>query len=418
MAATVLPNPGATRTLYDAVLKEFYAGPLNKQLNDATPLLTQFTQTTDNVDFAGRRVIVPIWTGRSGGHGARREDEALPVAGNQTTKNAVYTLKTLYGSFRLSGHVIRFTKNDTGSFIRAMELEMDGIKTDLGIQMARVLYGDGTAIVASVLTAGSTTTNVVLTSNEALIKGYLYPGSVIDVGTVANPEVDNAAAGTVHTITAVAVATNSFTVSPALGASPITTHFVFVGDNADATSSKEPTGLRALVSAAATTVGTITEASEPTWVPQRDTAASALTVDRMIQMRGKLRQSGLSPDGTGAFIVTDDFGLRTYWNAHNSLLNYNNPTNIDGGFKSVEFAGVAMFSDHHCPWGTMFFLDKKSFKIYNTGDWSYLDEDGRILKQVAGYDAWEGFLVRDLEIGATRRNTSGIITFTGDTAGV
>jgi hypothetical protein len=417
MAATVLSPPGATRTAYDAVLKEFYAGPLNKQLNDATPLLTQFTQSTDNVDFAGRRVIVPIWTGRSGGHGARREEEALPAPGAQVTKNAIYTLKTLYGAFRLSGHVIRFTKNDVGAFVRAMEMEMDGIKTDLSIQVARILYGDGTGAVA-IVGAASTTTNVVLASNEALVKGYLYVGSVIDVGTIANPELDNAAAGTVHTITAVAVATSSFTVSPALGIAPTAAQLIFVGDNADATSSKEPTGLRALVSATATTVGTITEASEPTWVPQRDTAASALTVDRMIQMRGKLRQAGLSPDGTGSFIVTDDFGLRTFWNAHAAMLNYNNPTNVDGGFKSVEFAGTTLFSDHHCPWGSMFFLDKKSFKIYNTGDWSYLDEDGRILKQVAGYDAWEGFLVRDFEIGAIRRNTSGIITFTGDTSGV
>lgn len=417
MAATVLSPPGATRTAYDAVLKEFYAGPLNKQLNDATPLLTQFTQSTDNVDFAGRRVIVPIWTGRSGGHGARREEEALPAPGAQVTKNAIYTLKTLYGAFRLSGHVIRFTKNDIGSFVRAMEMEMDGIKTDLSIQVARILYGDGTAAVATI-TAASSTTVINLLTNEALVKGYLYVGSVVDVGTIVNPESRNAAAGTIHTVTAVSVSAATVTVSPALATAPVATEFIFIGDNADATSSKEPTGLRALVSSVATTVGTITEASEPTWVPQRDVAAAALTVDRMIQMRGKLRQAGLSPDGTGSFIVTDDFGLRTFWNAHAAMLNYNNPTNVDGGFKSVEFAGTTLFSDHHCPWGTMFFLDKKSFKIYNTGDWSYLDEDGRILKQVAGYDAWEGFLVRDFEIGAIRRNTSGIITFTGDTSGV
>jgi hypothetical protein len=412
MAASLISPTGASRTLYDAVLKDFYYGPIVKQLNDSTPLLQRLESTTDHVDMSGRQAVVPLWTGRSPGKGWRLEGESLPTSGAQSTKKAVYTLKSAYGSFRLTGHVIRFTRNDAGAFVRAMETEMNGIKTDVAVDLARVLYGDGTAVVATV--ASSTATVVTLTSAEPLVKGQLYIGLLVDIGTLAAPESDRSA----EPITAITVATPSFTV--AASGSPVGGHFIFVNDNANAGSiSKEATGLQALISSVATTVGGITEASEPTWIPQRDVGA-ALTVDRMLQMRGKLRQAGGSMN---QFLVTDDFGLRTYWNAHTTPgaiggIRYNDPVHLNGGFQTLEFNGAPIIGDYLHPWGKMHFVDGDALKIFNTGDWAYLDEDGRILKQVAGFDAWEGFLVRDLELGTNRRNSSGVIAFTGDTTGV
>jgi len=414
MAASVVSPTGASRTLYDAVLKDFYYGPIVKQLNDSTPLLQRLESTTDHVDMSGRQAVVPLWTGRSPGKGWRLEGEQLPTSGAQVTKKAVYTLKSAYGSFRLTGHVIRFTRNDAGAFVRAMETEMNGIKSDVAVDLARVLYGDGTAVVATVA-AGSTSTVINLTSNEPLVKGQLYVGLSIDVGSLATPE----SACSAQTITAVSV--SGATITVAASGTPAAGLFVFINDNANAGSvSKEATGLQAIISSVATTVGGITEASEPLWVPQRDTAASALTVDRMLQMRGKLKQAGGSMN---QFIVSDDFGLRTFWNAHNDSgvvkgIRYNDPVNLEGGFETVKFAGSPLIGDYLHPWGKMHFVDGDALKIFNTGDWAYLDEDGRILKQVAGFDAWEGFLVRDLEVGTNRRNSSGVITFTGDTTGV
>lgn len=413
MAATVISPTGASRTLYDAVLKDFYYGPIVKQLNDSTPLLQRLESTTDHVDMSGRQAVVPLWTGRSPGKGWRNEGESLPTSGSQTTKKALYTLKTAYGSFRLTGHVIRFTQNDAGAFVRAMETEMNGIKTDVAVDLARVLYGDGTAAVA-VLTSGSTSTVVNLATNESLVKGQLYVGLLVDIGTIANPEADcNAQA-----ITAVSVSAATITVGAS--GTPATGHFVFINDNADTTSSKEALGLQALISSVATTVGGITEASEPTWLPQRDVAGTALTVDRMLQMRGKLKQAGGS---LNQFIISDDFGLRTFWNAHNDSgvvkgIRYNDPVALEGGFETVKFSGTPLIGDYLHPWGKMHFVDGDALKVFNTGDWAYLDEDGRILKQVAGFDAWEGFLVRDLQLGTNRRNSSGVITFSGDTSGV
>jgi len=414
MPTTPLSPTGASRTLYDAVLKDFYYGPIVKQLNDSTPLLQRLESTTDHVDMSGRQVVVPLWTGRSPGKGWRGEGGQLPTSGAQVTKKAVYTLASSYGSFRLTGHVIRFTRNDAGAFVRAMETEMNGIKSDVAVDLARVLYGDGTAVVSGI-TSGSTGTVVNLLTNEPLVKGQLYVGLLVDIGTLANPE----SRANAQAITAVSVSAATITV--AASGTPVAGEFVFINDNAQASSvSNEASGLQQLISSAAATVGGITEASEPTWVPQRDTAASALTVDRMLQMRGRLKQAGGSMN---QFIVTDDFGLRTFWNAHTDAgavkgIRYNDPANLEGGFETVKFATTPLIGDYLHPWGRMHFVDGDALKIFHTGDWQYLDEDGRILKQVTGYDAWEGFLVRDLQLGTNRRNSSGVITFTGDTTGV
>lgn len=415
MAATQIPAGLATRTLYDAVLKDFYYGPIVKQLNDSTPLLQRLESTTDHVDMSGRQVVVPLWTGRSAGKGWRNEGEALPAPGAQVTKKAIFTLKSAYGSFSLTGHVIRFTRNDPGAFVRAMETEMDGIKTDVSVDLARVFYGDGTAALATV-TAGSTGTVVNLTSNESLVKGQIHVGLVVDIGTLATPESRCSA----QTITAVNVTAAQFTV--AASGTPVATELVFINDNADTTSSKEANGIQAIISSTAVTVGGITEASEPTWIPTRDAAGTALSVDRMLQLRGKLKQAG---DTGGQFIITDDFGLRTFWNAHTNAaatpiggIRYNDPTHIDGGFETVKFNGTPIIGDYLHPWGKMHFVDGKALKIFHTGDWQYLDEDGRILKQRAGFDAWDGFLVRDLQLGCNRRNSSAVMTFSGDTNGV
>jgi hypothetical protein len=411
---------GASRTGYDAVLKDFYYGPIVKQLNDSTPLLQRLESTTDHVNASGRQVVVPLWTGRSGGKGWRAEGGQLPSSGSQVTKKAVYTLKSAYGAFRLSGHVIRFTRDDPGAFVRAMETEMNGIKSDVAADLARVLYGDGTATIGAALLGGSTTTVFNLATKEPLVKGQLYVGLALDVGTLANPEADNSASGPA-VITAVNITAATITVSPAVTTAPVVGHFIFINDNAQASSvSNEAGGLQSLISSVATTVGGITEASEPLWVPQRDTAAAALTVDRMLQMRGLLKQAG----GTdNQFLISDDFALRIFWNAHTDAgavkgIRYNDPVNIEGGFETVKFGRAPLIGDYLHPWGKLHFVDGGALKIFNTGDWAYLDEDGRILKQVSGYDAWEGFLVRDLELGTNRRNSSGVITFTGDTSGV
>lgn len=164
------------------ILKEYYLGPVAEQLNNEVLLLSRLE--TKSEDLVGRRAYVPLHWGRSGGIGARAESAALPSAGQQQYEKAVYDLKYLYGRVEVTGPSMAKTKNEAGAFLQALKSELDGVRSDLRKDLARQVYGDGTATVARVssVTASSTTGCVdAMVGSEVIRKGQIYPGMVLFV---------------------------------------------------------------------------------------------------------------------------------------------------------------------------------------------------------------------------------------------
>ena len=58
----------ATITTLDAILKEFYVGPIQDQLNQEVLALELFEKA--KLDWSGKQVIIPIHTARNSGVGA------------------------------------------------------------------------------------------------------------------------------------------------------------------------------------------------------------------------------------------------------------------------------------------------------------------------------------------------------------
>jgi hypothetical protein len=58
----------------------------------------------------------------------------------------------------------------------------------------------------------------------------------------------------------------------------------------------------------------------------------------------------------------------------------------------------------------MYFLDEDKFKIYQAGDWSWMNRDGSIWKVVDGYDAYEAILFKYFELGNMQRNAHAVLT--------
>ena len=59
---------GGTLTTVDNILKEYYLGPVQEQLNNEVLLVQRLEARSE--DLVGRVAIVPLHTGRSGGIGA------------------------------------------------------------------------------------------------------------------------------------------------------------------------------------------------------------------------------------------------------------------------------------------------------------------------------------------------------------
>lgn len=407
---------GAVVSTISALLKDVYLPPVIEQLNNEVLLLSRLEKVND-AEILGNQVVVPLHKGRSGGIGSRAELVALPASGNQVFARAVFDFASHYGRIQVSGQAMAKSKNNSGSFLDALKLEMDGIRNDLKKDQTRQVYGcsDGsTTVNARIAQCGTTTasTTVVLGSAEPLRKGHLYVGMVVDIGTLAAPTTLVAAA----TITAINIATPSITIGTAITTS--SSHFVSRAGNALASSAgNEINGLQSLVSTAANTIGGIdaTVAGNEYWDNQRDTAGSALSLDRMQVMWNKTRVAG----GDVSIILTTFGAQRIYYGLLQNLTRYvDSIQDLKAGYQSLAFNTKPLVADVDAKFGSVFFLDESHLKNYINEDWHWLEEDGDVLKWVIGYDAWEAALAKYNQIGTDRRNIQGVMTISGDTTGV
>src|SRR5512132_3262581 len=244
---------GATLSTLSNIMKNFYLGPVRKQFNNE--ILIHGLLDVDSENLEGLKAIVPLHSKRSGGIGSRGELETLPAAGAQGYDKAEYDLAYHYGRAQVSGQSIHKTRSSAGAFLQAMKSELDGLKDDLALDFARQVYGPGTGVIAA-CTAQTTQTVLVLTSEEPIVKGYLYINMVIDIGDTSNPQ----RVASARTITDVDPANKTITISGA-AVTTLTTDRIFRSGNAGPSTSyalrEMDAGLEKLVATAANTVGGI-----------------------------------------------------------------------------------------------------------------------------------------------------------------
>lgn len=395
-----------------ALLKDVYLPPVVEQLNNEVELLNRI-QSKSDAELVGNQVVVPLHKNRSGGIGSRAESAALPTSGNQGFARAVYDLSQHYGRIQVSGVAMAKTKSNVGSFLDVLKAEMDGIKNDLKKDLARQVWGNSDGNAGGngrIAQCGVTTASnvIVLASAEPLRKGHLYVGMRVDIGTAGSPSslINNEA------ITAVNVATPSITVTTAVTTSA--SHFVSRAGNAG----NELNGLQTIIPLAANTFGGIdaTAAGNEYWDVNRDTAAAALSIDRLQQMWNTIRVKGSTPD----LILTTPGIQRQYFNLLQSQVRYVEPMKIKSGYdkEALAFNNRPLVEDVDGRFGQVYFLDTPHIMKFTNEDWHWLDEDGDVLKWVVGFDAWEAALASYFQVGTDRRNTFGVVTVTGDTTGV
>ena len=397
----------ATITALDKILKEFYLPPVVEQLNNE--ILFAQRLDTDSSSLYGRRAIVPLHTGRSGGVGARGEMEDLPTPDVQKYNEAIYTLKYLYGAVQASGPAMELTSSNEGAFLEAFKSELDGMRDDLKHDTTRQIWGDGTGAVAQCGTTTSSAT-VVLASDEALRKGYLYIGLPVDIGTVASP----ASLVSAEAITAVDVANKTITVTTAITTS--SSHFVSI---AGANGKEIAGGIQAMVPVDPTTgtYGGINRATAGNefWRSQELAAtAGAVSLDDMQTADNMVSVVG----GRTSAMVTSYGVQRAVYNLLQAQVQFVEPMKLQGGFRTLSQNDKPIIADRHAPFGRVYFLDERFIKIFSNRDWHFLDKDGQQIKWVQNKDGWQAFLVRYMEIGAKKCDSQLVYHSITDATGV
>lgn len=396
---------GATLATVSALTKEIYEGPLREQLFNEVTTLKRVQRSSEGItnEVGGKYVTFPVHVQRNQGIGARLEMEALPTPGNQGTKAARVGLRYQYGAVRLSGQSMALAKTNTQAFVSTLDLEMNGLKTDLGVDLNRQVYGNGTGTLTTIATGGTLNTFVVnhvywLTSQV---------GAVVDVydstGTTQK------ASG--RTITGINESTPSITLSGAaltLVAGDIVVRTGSIGA-ADLTTQREWTGLGAIVSS----IGTLYNLSDPTWtanILSNGGTPRALSEGLMTLAVDTARRRG----GSVSALFSNLGVRRAYANLLMQQRRYTNTQEFKGGFSGLAFTtdtgDIPMVTDTYCPPGLIYGLTEKELKWYRESDWSFMDRDGSMWQRVIGYDAYDATIYQYSELGTHRRNAHFVLT--------
>ena len=426
---------GATTTTIDAILKDYYIGPLQEQLNNEIMVLNMFEKA--KISWAGRQGVVPLHVGRNQtGVGYQGEGLALPTAGNQVVKNMTFTAAYLYGRFEVTGQAIASAaKGGTASFVGALELEMDKLKDDVRNQADRALTSGGRVVgfLNQRKSGGAPETWQFRGDYAKLIAACAAKGGNVDIAVVncTNATLTGSATGTYEFIsttasieqTAINQAAGTIQLTGALDTSGVAPGFgcaLVLSEDIPALAGldQEPTGIYGnlgYVSLFGVDRGGVAgdaTALQSVILTQSDDAdgdAEALTLERMQQTMDAINiTSGMDPD----VIMMNPIARSRY----TTLLDGNifkpveKATTGDGGFLGLSYAGVPIKASRHVDNGLMLFLNTKCWKLAVLEEGKFADLDGSVLSRVSNRDTWEGFYKWYYNHYCYRPNANAVLT--------
>lgn len=411
------------------VMKEVWSSDrLEKQFYDENPLLDRFERK--KFPTIGKQVQVPIHKGRSGGYSVKSAaGGTLNAADEQKVDQALYTLSYHYQQVSIETGALNQADGGAHSIPDSTELEMTGAIADMRKQAMRQAVSNGDALIAQCTTTSNTTPVNLLSTGygyDALVRGWLYPGLPVDVGTTAN-EVLRADG---HFITAVSevAATPTITLSTTDGGSAAnlttaSTDFISIKDARSGTTSNEMNGLRQIFGSNSLGVGGLDpdNAGEEFWKPAEVVTASAgsapygsgatsVSLDLLRHLRMKIHQKTGSDKGT--LIITS---IKQYGAVESLLENqvrFTNPDSLSAGNATVKWGGNELLQVPDVPDRELYVVDPDSIKIA-TGSiskptWmSDLEGSGGKLRWAQGATNFVDAVVYPFNLGITRRNGGG-----------
>ena len=375
-------------------LKNVYLGVVANQLNvNANPLLGKIEQSTK--DVWGKKIIKLAPYGINGGIGAGTETGKLPTAGENKYVQFTSELKNLYGKIEISDKAMRASMNSAGAFVNLLNAEMEGLIKASSFNFGRMLYGDGSGLLAKVTNYNSSTKVVTCDSVRNLIEGMIvdfYSGST----AVAN--------GQGIRINYVDRVNKTITLDmPATVPTIAKDQTIYVQNSKDL----EITGLGAIFSDSATLYG-LTR-SDYKWLKPYTSTTSQEIADDVIQgALDHLEEVG----GSTANFITCSNAVRKAYQKYLSYFRRNiDIMELAGGYKAMTYNGVAIYADRFVEDDTMYVLNTDEFTLHQLCDWKWLEgEDGRVIKQNANEATYSATLVKYADLICNKPNAQAKIS--------
>ncbi|MBR1983071.1 MAG: phage major capsid protein [Clostridia bacterium] len=374
----------------DKALKTLYLDVVSEQLNNnVNPLLARFKQSTN--DVWGKEVIKLCTHGINGGIGAGTEDGNLPTATGNNYERFVTTLKNLYGTIEISDKAIRASENNSGAFVNLLNAEMEGLIKASSFNFGRMLFGNGSGVLANIVSVDGNTVTVDSVKN-------LIEGMVIDIREVGGEEFS-----TGRRITS--IDRDSKIVTFAGGTISANTNSVL---SVQGSFMNEITGLGKILDENDSFLYGLDKIQNGWLKPYVNNVNGEITESKIQKALDTIEErSGSSVN----FIVCS-------WGVRRALINLFaknkrivDVMNLEGGFKALSYNGIPIVADRFCPEGTMYLLNTDDFTLHQLCDWQWLTgDDGSILKQVPGKPVYTATLVKYADLICDRPYGQGKLT--------
>jgi hypothetical protein len=381
----------------DNALKSVYLGVVANQLNiNANPLLGKIKHTTQ--DVWGKEIIKLAPFGINGGIGAGNETDALPKAAPNNYVQFKTTLKNLYGKIELSDKAVRASANSAGAFVNLLNDEMEGLIKASSFNFGRMLYGDGSGLLATVVT---------YTAEECKIKvddvRNFIEGMVVDIFST-DTKVENASGYRIKYVDR--QAKEIYLSLPA----SLAADTVKKDDTIYVQNSKgfEITGLGAIFNQEQSTIYGLKK-SDYKWLKPYVSATETEVSDSLIQSAIDFLEEA---SGSAINYIACSSGVRRAYQEYLGAFRRNiEVTELNGGYKAITYNGIPVVADRFVPEGTMYLLNTNDFTMHQLCDWKWLEgEDGRVLKQNAGYPTYSATLVKYADLICDKPSAQGKIS--------
>ena len=360
-------------------------------------------------DGSGLNWVEPIRIGRNYGFKATAERGQTPTPGNQKYEPWVVPMKYVHGAIELTIQAIKHGRG-RAAFANIMQAEVDGLGRDMLWNANRMIWGWGSGVIARVdgdVGGAPVTTipvkdpgGVVSSSGGVDINGarFIRPGMVLAFHAAAPANNTPLAVTTVDSVAAdgqeIEIA-DALDNTDAVDGGQITLGVSRSG-TLEGSWNLEPMGFFGLCDDA-TYVETLHGLNRTTYpILKCNTLANSGEFDEMILHR--LRDmcdeaAGRAPDT----LVMHNSVHREYitWTLNDKRYTGDaamrpNAGIIGGGPKQeLEWGEDQMMKERFCPYGHLLGLDSTVLRRLPMVDGEWADEDGAILRKVAGADVWE-----------------------------
>lgn len=386
-----------TLTSAESALKNVYLGVVANQLNvRSNPLLAKIKMSSKDVWGKEIRKLAPF--GINGGVGAGSETASLPKSSGNSYVQFTAELKNLYGKIELSDKAIRASANNLGAFVNLLSDEMEGLVKASAFNLGRMLYGDGSGLLATVSSASGQTVTCDKVNN--LIEGMLvdvYTGESVNAKQLKITYVDRV--------------NKTFNYE---GTATIKT-----GDKVYCQGSKgyEITGLGKIFDTANTTLYGVSVTDYPWLKPYVSAPSSNQDIsDTLIQEA--IDELEFNHDSQINYIATTAEIRRAYQQYLSACKRNIDVMDLEGGFKTISHNGIPVVADRFVDSGKMFLLNTNDFTLHQLCDWKWLEgENGRILRQNADQPAYSATLVKYAELICDKPCGQALLTKINSTIG-